>query len=139
MSNTFTAMLDTSAVGDYSASYTLHFSDEDLPGASPLADLILTLTGTIENAPVETADFDQDTDVDGTDFWPGKQGFGATDAELWQGDANGDRVVDAADLAVWGEQFGTQSPHVRPRSRNPPAWLWPGAVLAGSRAAVSLE
>ena len=47
LSNLFTATLDTSAVGAFAATYTLNFSDEDLPGAMALADLTLNLIGTV--------------------------------------------------------------------------------------------
>ncbi len=46
-SSTFSAMFDTSTRGEFSASYSLSFSDEDLPGASLLGDLTLTLMGRI--------------------------------------------------------------------------------------------
>jgi endonuclease I len=116
MSNTFTALLDTSAVGEFSASYTLHFSDEDLPGAdlpgaNQLMDLLLTLTGKIENAFVESADFDTDTDIDGADFLAWQRGLGLEgSATLKDGDANGDQTVDGLDLTVWQQQFGTIDP-----------------------------
>ena len=103
-SNMFTATLDTSAAGAFSATYTLSFSDEDLPGATALADLTLNLMGTVGDA-----DFDDDNDVDGVDFliWQRGLGIGSTHAD---GDANEDNVVDAADLAVWEAQYGTPPP-----------------------------
>ena len=39
----FLALMDTSMAGSYLASYTLSFSDEDLPGAIDVGDLLLTL------------------------------------------------------------------------------------------------
>lgn len=57
---------------------------------------------------VEDANFNQDGDVDGTDFLAWQRGFGVG-STLAQGDANGDRVVDAADLTVWENQFGRSS------------------------------
>ncbi len=67
-SASFTASLDTSTLGTFSAIYTFSFSDEDLPGVSSLGQLELTLMGTVEESMVETADFNGDGDVDGSDF-----------------------------------------------------------------------
>jgi endonuclease I len=104
---TFTATLDTSTVGSFGATYTLSFSDEDLPGATALGDMTLTLTGVVEAASVvENGDFDGDGDMDGADFLTWQNGLGATTASLTDGDANGDEVVDAADLEIWSDQFG---------------------------------
>ena len=56
---------------------------------------------------VLTADFDDDSDVDGRDFLLWQRGFGTSPgAELGDGDANGDGDVDAADLSVWQLQYG---------------------------------
>jgi len=52
------------------------------------------------------ADFDQDGDVDGSDFLSWQRNFGATAALLADGDANVDSAVDGADLAAWEEQYG---------------------------------
>jgi hypothetical protein len=54
---------------------------------------------------VADADFDDDGDVDGNDLlaWQRGLGPGATHAE---GDANGDGVANAVDLAVWRYQAG---------------------------------
>lgn len=92
--------------GTFSATYTLSFSDEDLPGSEARDDLTLTLLATAE-APVEnSADFDTDFDVDGSDFLTWQRGSGITqDADPSQGDANGDGAVDADDLAVWLQQY----------------------------------
>jgi hypothetical protein len=54
-----------------------------------------------------TADFDDDSDVDGRDFLFWQRGFGiTTGAELGDGDSNGDGSVDAIDLSVWHDQYG---------------------------------
>ena len=53
-----------------------------------------------------SADFDNDSDVDGADFLLWQQGLGITGtAQRINGDANGDLNVDGADLAVWRTQF----------------------------------
>ena len=50
--------------------------------------------------------FDNDADVDGADFLAWQRGFGAANATRAQGDANGDNVVNAADLTLWKSHFG---------------------------------
>ena len=59
---------------------------------------------------VESADFDDDGDVDGADFLKWQRGFGVPSATLVDGDANGNGVVDDSDLAIWTSQFGQPSP-----------------------------
>ncbi len=67
-SSSFTASISTATEGLFSTTYTLNFSDENLAGAAGLGSMTLTLMGAIENATVETADFDDDGDIDGRDF-----------------------------------------------------------------------
>jgi hypothetical protein len=52
------------------------------------------------------ADFDEDGDIDGSDFLSWQRGFGVG-STLAEGDANGDMIVDDADLAIWETQYGT--------------------------------
>jgi len=60
--------------------------------------------------PVMDADFDDDGDVDGSDFLAWQRGFGSMgSATNAQGDANGDGNVDSQDLAVWQGAFGAGS------------------------------
>ena len=103
--NMFTATLDTSGVGNFSATYTLSFSDENLPGASALGDLTLNLVGQVA-ASVENANFNGDSAVDGQDFLIWQRGFGVG-TTLAEGDANNDHLVNGADLAIWESQYGT--------------------------------
>jgi endonuclease I len=103
----FDAAFDTSTVGSFAATYTLNFSDENLPGASSLGSLTLNFMGSVEQAVVNTADFDGDGDVDGRDFLTWQRGFG-TGTTLQTGDANGSGTVDEADLLVWQAQYGQQ-------------------------------
>lgn len=101
--NSFLASIDTSAEGTFSASYTLNFSDEDLPGATGLGAMTLTLSGIVEAAAVETGDFDGDGDIDGRDFLVWQRGesfdpFSSSDLELWQAEYDAPPVV--ASVAV---------------------------------------
>jgi endonuclease I len=111
LSRSFTAAMNTSTAGTFSATYTLGFSDENLVGATNLSNLTLTLMGVVAPALIANADFNGDGSIDGRDFlvWQGGQGLTGT-AERLNGDANGDHAVDAADLAVWRTQFGTTPP-----------------------------
>lgn len=85
------------------------------PSTTNLADYALTAGAAVftNNAGTSftvvgletSADFDEDTDVDGLDFLTWQKGFGAAGG-LGQGDANNSGTVDGADLTVWEEQFG---------------------------------
>ena len=62
--------------------------------------------GAVELQPL--ADFDHDSDVDGTDFliWQRGLGIAAPNAVKTDGDADNDTDVDAADLVIWQSQYG---------------------------------
>jgi hypothetical protein len=107
-SQSFLATLDTTEAGNFSASYTLSFSDENVVGATNLGSLTLNLTGMVEGATISSADFDGDGEVDGSDFLAWQRGLGIVgSAERIDGDANGDRNVDGLDLQHWQGQFAT--------------------------------
>lgn len=101
----FTADLETDVAGVFSATYTLNFSDENLPGAASVGSMTLTLSGVVA-AVSENADFNGDGMVDGGDFLVWQRGVNGP-ASLEAGDANDDGVVNGLDLAIWKEQFGT--------------------------------
>jgi hypothetical protein len=63
---------------------------------------LVRLTST---APVENADFNGDTFVNGQDFLIWQRNLG-TGNSLAQGDANGDGSVNSADLGIWRSKFG---------------------------------
>jgi hypothetical protein len=64
----------------------------------------------LQVAPIFTADFDEDGDVDGADLTRWKTGFGlATGALHTQGDADVDGDTDGADLLVWQRQLGSHA------------------------------
>lgn len=71
-------------------------------------DFVLALLE-IDLSATESADFDNDGDVDGADFLIWQRGLGNSDAQLSDGDANQDMVVDQDDLAVWTNQYTSQS------------------------------
>lgn len=100
-SQMFTAMLSTLAVGSFSATYTLNFSDEDIAGALN-SQLLLTLTGTVLLA----GDYNRDGIVDSADYlvWRKTDGTNTTAYNGADGDGNG--TINDADLALWYENFG---------------------------------
>ena len=81
---------------------------------SGLIDDITTLTqgpAPISSAPLlvaGAADFDQDNDVDGSDFLAWQRGVGtlAFSTNTSDGDADHDQDVDGDDLAAWGTSYG---------------------------------
>jgi hypothetical protein len=54
----------------------------------------------------DSADFNEDGEVDGSDFLTWQRSFGAFTSHS-RGDADYDGDVDAADLAIWQAQFGS--------------------------------
>ncbi len=68
--------------------------------------------GAVELQPL--ADFDHDSDVDGSDFLAWQRGFGtmAPNATKADGDADNDLDVDAADLIKWQNQYGLSAESV---------------------------
>jgi len=59
----------------------------------------------VVNKTIYAADFDDDGDVDLTDFAIWKGAFGLNQL----GDANGDNISDAADYSIWRDQLGSVS------------------------------
>ena len=65
-------------------------------------------TGSV-NLFVDSADFDEDNDVDGEDFLIWQKNTGGPGG-LSQGDANNDGNVDQDDLVIWENQHGSTTP-----------------------------
>jgi hypothetical protein len=75
----------------------------------PLIDDLRTWNDFLIAAPTPdpAADFNQDTRIDAADLGHWKAGFGlTTSATTLDGDADGDRDVDGADLLIWQTQLG---------------------------------
>ncbi|NOY42205.1 MAG: hypothetical protein GXP26_10255 [Planctomycetes bacterium] len=69
---------------------------------------LLSFLGDIANQAVADADFDQDDDVDGSDFLRWQTGLGTlAGASLATGNADFDGDVDQDDFFAWQQQFGS--------------------------------
>lgn len=83
----------------------------DLPGPSGGPIDIGAVEIGLFDVPVLAADFDNDGDVDGSDFVIWQQNNGITaGATKMDGDANGDGMVNQVDLMIWSQQYGLTSP-----------------------------
>lgn len=106
--DTFSATLDTDAApGAYSATYTLHLSDEDVPGEASGQTLTLTLQATIAPPSLCVGDLNASGATDVFDFGTFIGNFGAgPGATHAQGDLNGDGYVNVLDFSVLAPDFG---------------------------------
>jgi len=99
----FSASLDTTSVGSFSTTYTLATSDQDLPGATALAPLTVSLSARVAIAGDATLD---DT-VNLLDFNVLANNFGTARGATWTlGDFNRDAAVDLLDFNLLAENFG---------------------------------
>jgi hypothetical protein len=101
-SQAFSAALNTTATGNFGATYTLRFSDENIAGAQYNLDLTLSLSGTV----VLAGDFNRDGAVDAADYVVWRKMDGTPTTAFSGADADGSEFVDAADLAWWQRNFG---------------------------------
>ena len=105
----FMATLDTSAIGTFEATYTLMFSDEDLPGALTKS-LTLTLFGEVEAA-LLFGDYNRDGAVDAADYSVWRNSFGTSVEMQYDGaDGDGDMTIGPGDYAVWKMHYGAVGP-----------------------------
>jgi hypothetical protein len=101
MGHTFAAMLSAVAVGNFSATYTLNFSDENLPGAQNKS-ITLNLLGTV----ILAGDHNRDGTVDAADYTVWRRFENQTVTAYSGADGNGDGMVDVQDFDLWKEHFG---------------------------------
>ena len=109
---------DLMVVNDANTDLVYRYEDAaDLTSGNPAASSAWTLHAANESpqgiaviASIASADFDADTDVDGSDFLAWQRGFGSTAASIFQGDADQNGVVDTDDLDVWLSQYGQPVP-----------------------------
>jgi hypothetical protein len=88
-------------------------------------DLVLSLTGV-----GMSADFDVNGNVDGNDFLRWQRGLGRINASREDGDANGDGMVDVADLDMWRSAAGGGGAAAALQSIPEPTALFLAATLA---------
>jgi endonuclease I len=105
-SQSFTAAFSTAAVGNFSATYTLSLSDENIAGALNKS-LTLTLSGQIISAAF-AGDYNDDGQVDAGDYVVWRKSL-ATGTGLANETASMG-VVDDADYAAWRANFGAVEP-----------------------------
>jgi hypothetical protein len=112
-------------VGEFTATYTLHFSDENLPGEQ-MQTLMLSLVGKA----ILAGDYNGDLTVDAADYvvWRGLDGQNVTAYSGADGDGNG--IVDSLDFDVWRTHFGQSASAVGTSQQA--AVPEPGAVLLAS-------
>lgn len=127
--------------GSTKYNWTISYSG-DITWTSPTSNVVSTITGigtgvdvvlighSTETLAVEDADFNNDNIVNGNDFliWQRGRGVGVNNAS---GDADGNGVVDAADLAIWKSQFGNPPPAVGAVAAIPEPAAATLALLAG--------
>ena len=96
----FTAYVDPTFLGGYSATYTIELSDQDLPGAQPTPDLVLSLTAqVVPGCPAADANCDEAiTTEDVTPFVDLLLGSGSPCSPC-AADLNNDSFLDGADVA----------------------------------------
>jgi len=110
-----------------SGTYTLKVSSNDLASDFGLAWRTSTLLET------PTADFDEDGDTDGVDFFAWQRGFGTLiNATHADGDADGDGDVDTDDLGIYRSELAIGAPSLSSSLLavpEPASWFLVGAGL----------
>jgi hypothetical protein len=90
---------------------TAHYADltQGTAGQTAAAGMQLAPKGLpqVLRGPLEP-DFDNDFDVDGSDFLTWQRNLGTTPADKLIGDANNDDVVNGGDLTIWRDRFATE-------------------------------
>jgi hypothetical protein len=102
-SRSFSATMNTTVFGTFSATYTLNLSDENLLGAQGAAPLMLTLTGRVSLA----GDANSDGVVNLLDLNALASNFGQSSQSFADGDFSGDGIVNIADFNALAQNFGS--------------------------------
>ncbi len=98
------ATFTPNSVGQVSESYTLTFSDEDLPGSS-IQTLTLQLVGEAIDGPLR-GDFNGDSRVDLADYTVWRDNLGAADESLINNAGMDNGAIDVGDYEEWKINFG---------------------------------
>lgn len=97
-----TASLITTAVGSFDATFSIAASDENIPGATALGSLLLSLHGQVAIG----GDANLDNTVSFDDLLILAQNYGGTEG-IWQiGDFNRDSQIGFDDLLVLAQNYG---------------------------------
>lgn len=97
-----TASMQTSSTGSFSAMYTLHLSDEVLPGFTTVAPLVIILSGRVALG----GDANLDNLVNSDDFNILATSFGLTGQSWTTGDFTDNGLVDSDDFNLLAINFG---------------------------------
>jgi hypothetical protein len=104
LGHSFTAMINTANEGNFSATYTLMLSDENITGAQNRT-LTFSLTGQVLPATLDQ-DFDNNGVVDAADYVIWRKCLAAGTALPYNETANVG-VTDQEDYDLWRQAFGT--------------------------------
>ena len=123
----FMAMLDTSSVGTFSATYEFSLSGEDLPGDQSQV-LTLTLMGEVE-ASGPPGDYNRDGTVNVADYTVWRDTLGST--TMLQADGNNTGEIDIGDWGVWFINYGTSETATAAAIPEPNSLLLLGSASLG--------
>jgi endonuclease I len=101
----FHSFFDPNRVGQFSATYTLNLSDEDLPG-----EQTQTLTLTLTAEAILAGDYNRNGVVDAADYTFWRDSLGESVDAYAGADGDGTTLVDRGDYLVWKEHFGETAP-----------------------------
>ena len=98
---TFMTSFNTSAIGTFTANYTLGFSDENIAGALNKS-ITLSLSGIMRLA----GDYNGDLKVDAADYTTWRDMVGQSVAAYSSADGDGNGAINELDYDVWRRHFG---------------------------------
>lgn len=111
---TYQATLDTSSLGVLSTAYTLMLSDQDLPGATGLGSMLLTLSARVAVG----GDANLDGSVNLSDFNILAAHFGTSGRDWFGADFNRDGLVNLGDFNILAANFGFSMAPAGPTPRD---------------------